>query len=97
MDPGFYEDLTGRLDGLLIVLEDRLNYANVPVIHQFTGARYDASALEEIAQTMAHRQIGTTARVHARVLALAGLADVLARANQAPSASELVQELTAHG
>ena len=46
---------------------------------------------------MAHRQIGTTARVHVGVLALAGLADMLARANQAPSASELVQELTAHG
>ena len=25
MDPGFYQDLTGRLDGLLTVLEDRLN------------------------------------------------------------------------
>ena len=55
MDPGFCEDLTGRLDGLLIVLEDRLNCDDASVIHQFTGARHDALALEEIARTAAHR------------------------------------------
>ena len=33
MDPGFCEDLIGRLDGLLIVLEDRLNCADASVIH----------------------------------------------------------------
>jgi len=43
MDPGFYQDLTGRLDGLLTVLEDRLNCEDVPVIHQFTGARHAES------------------------------------------------------
>ena len=97
MDPGFYEDLTGRLDGLLMVLEGRLNCDDVSVIHQYTGARYDALALEEIARTAAQRQIGITVREHAGVLALAGLAGVLARANQAPSASELVRELALHG
>jgi hypothetical protein len=97
MDPGFYQDLTGRLDGLLTVLGDRLNCEDVPVIHQFTGARHDALALEEIARTVAYRQIGTTVREHAGVLALAGLAGVVARADQAPSASELVRELAAHG
>jgi hypothetical protein len=97
MDPGFYQDLTGRLDGLLTVLEDRLNCADVPVIHQFTGARQDALALEEIARTVAYRPIGTTVREHVGVLALAGLAGVLARADQAPSASELVRLLAAHG
>jgi hypothetical protein len=94
MDPSFYEDLAGQRCGLLIVLGDRLNREDVPVIHQFTGARYDALALEEITPTLAHRQIGTTVRVHAGVLALAG---VLARAHQAPPASELVRELAAHG
>ena len=94
MDPGFCEDLTGRLDGLLIVLEDRLNCDDAPVIHQVTGARHDALALEEIARTAAHREIGSTVREHAGVLALAG---VLARADQAPPASELVRELAAHG
>jgi len=94
MDPGFYQDLTGRLDGLLTVLEDRLNCEDVPVIHQFTGARHDALALEEIARTVAYRQIGTTVRDHASVLALAG---VVSRADQAQSASELVRELAAYG
>ena len=72
MDPGFYEDLTGRLDGLLIVLEDRLNCEDAPVIHQFTGARHDALALEEIARTVAHREIGSTVREHAGVLLASG-------------------------
>ena len=97
MDPGFYHDLTGRLDGLLTVLEDRLNCADVPVIHQFTGARHNALALEEIARTVAYRQIGTTVREHAGVFALAGLAGVVARADQAPPTSEFVRELAAYG
>jgi hypothetical protein len=94
MDPGFCEDLTGRLYSLLIVLEDRLNRDDTPVIHQVTDASHHAVALEEIDRAAAHRHIGITGREHADVLALA---DVLAQANQAPSASELVRELTAHG
>ena len=97
VDPGFCHDLTGRLDGLLTVLEDRVNCADVPVIHQVTGACHDALALEEIARMVAYRQIGTTVREHAGVLALAGLAGVVARAGHAPPASELVRELAAHG
>ena len=97
MDPGFCEDLIGRLDGLLIVLEDRLNCDDASVIHQVTGARHDALALEPIARRAAHRAIGSTVREHAGVLALVGLACVLARADQAPPASELVRELAAHG
>ena len=85
MDPAFYQDLTGRHYGLLIVLEDRLNCEDAPVIHQFTGARHDALGLEDIARA-AHRGIGITAREH-----------VPARADQAPPASELVRELAAHG
>jgi hypothetical protein len=97
MDPRFHEDLTGRTYGLLIVLEDRLTCDDACVIHQFTGADHDALALEEIARTAAHRPIGITVREHAGALALAGLAGVLARASQAPSAGELVRELAAHG
>jgi len=97
MDPPFYEDLTGRLDGLLIVLEDRPNRDDAPVIHRFTGARHNALALEEIARTAAHRESGSTVREHAGVLALVGLAGMLGRAKQAPSAGELVRELAAHG
>jgi hypothetical protein len=46
---------------------------------------------------VAYRQIGTTVREHAGVLALAGLAGAVARADQAPPASELVRELAAYG
>ena len=97
MNPGFYHDLTGRLDGLLTVLENRLNCDDASVIHQFTGARHDALALGEIARTVAYRQIGTTVREHAGVIAMAGLAGVVARADQAPPESELARELAAHG
>jgi hypothetical protein len=97
MDPGSYGDLTGRIYGLLIVLEDSLNCDDVSVIHQFTVARHNTLALEEIARTAAHRQIGITVREHAGALAPAGLGGVLARANQAPPAGELVRELAAHG
>src|SRR6201987_874888 len=97
MDPGFCEDIIGRLDGLLIVLEDRLNCDDASVIHQVTGARHDDLALEEIARTAAHHAIGITVREHAGILALTGLAVVLAQANQAPPPRELVRELAAHG
>jgi hypothetical protein len=97
MDPGFCADLTGRPDGLLIVPEDRLTCDDASVIHRFTGARRDALALEEIARTAADRAIGSTVREHAGGLALAGLAGVLARADQAPPASELMREMAAHG
>ena len=86
MDPAFYQDLTDRHHGLLIVLEDRLNCEEAPVIRQFTGARHDDLALQEIARAAAHRGIGITAREH-----------VLARADQALPASEFVRELAAHG
>ena len=64
------------------------------MIHLFAAVSHDAVVLEEIVRPAAHRQIGITVREHAGVLALAG---VLARANQARPASELVRELAAHG
>jgi predicted nucleic acid-binding protein len=88
MDPGYCQDLTGWPYGLPIVLQERLTCDDASVIHQFTDAGHDALALEEIARTVAHRQIGVTARGHV---------GVLARADQALPASELVRELAAHG
>ena len=97
MDPGFSQDLTSRPYGLLIVPESRLTCDDPAVIHQVTGARHDALALAEIAWTATHCQIGITVREHPGLFALAGLAGVLARANQAPSASEHVREPAVHG
>ena len=71
MDPGFYEDLAGRFYGLLIGLEDRLNCDDASVIHHFIDARHYGLALEEIARTVAHREIGITGQEHAGILALA--------------------------
>ena len=70
MDPGFYEDLAGRLFGLLIGLEDRLNCDDASAIHHF-DARHYALALEEIARTVVHREVGITGQEHAGILALA--------------------------
>ena len=97
MDPGFYEDLAGRLYGLLIGLEDRLNCYDAAIIHQFTGARQYGLALEEIARTLAHRTIAITDRERAGMLALAGRAGALARPDRAPLKGDLVREWLAHG
>jgi hypothetical protein len=97
MDPGFYEDLTGRIYGLLIVLEDSLSCGDVPVFTSSPVLAMTPWRWRRSPRTVAHLEIGITVREHAGVLALAGLAGVLARANQAPPASEFVRELAAHG
>ena len=97
MDPGFYEDLAGRLYGLLTGLQDRLNCDDAAIIHQFTGTRHYGLALEEIARTLAHRTIAITARERAGMLALASQAGALARADRAPLKGDLVREWLAHG
>jgi len=97
VDPGFYEDLAGRLYGLLIRLEDRLNCDDASVIHQFTDSRHYGLALEEIAKTVAHCQVGITGQERADMLAAAELVDVLARADRVPLPGDLVRELLPHG
>ena len=97
MDPGFYGDLAGRLYGLLIGLEDRLNCDDAAIIHQFTDARHYGLALEEIARTVAHRTIAITDRERVGMLALADQAGALARADRAPLKGDLVREWLAHG
>jgi len=97
MDPGFYEDLAGRLYGLLIGLEDRLNSDDAAIIHQFIDARHYGLALEEIARTLAHRTIAITDRERADMLALADRVDMLAQADRAPLKGDLVREWLTHG
>jgi hypothetical protein len=97
VDPDFYEDLAGRLYGLLIGLEDRLNCDDAAIIHQFIDARHYGLALEEIARTVAHRTIAITDRERAGMLALAGQVDALAQADRAPLKDDLVREWLAHG
>jgi hypothetical protein len=97
MDPGFYEDLAGRLYGLLIGLEGRLNCDDAGIIHQFIDARHYGLALEEIARTLAHRTIAITARERADMLALADQVDALAQVNRTPLKGDLVREWMAYG
>ena len=78
MDPGFYEDLAGRLYGLLIGLEDRLNCDDASIIHQFIDARHYGLALDEIARAMAYQMVGITSQERADMLALADQVDTLA-------------------
>ena len=95
MDPGFYEDLAGRLYGLLIGLEDRLNCDDVSVIHEFAGDRHYALALEEIAQALAACPAAAiTDAERAGMLALADKVDALARADRTRSPGEPVREVT---
>src|SRR5271154_5074866 len=48
MDPMYYEDLRGRLFGLLILLEDRMEKQDAALIHQFIAADEYGLALEEL-------------------------------------------------
>ena len=78
MDPGFYEDLAGRLYGLLIGLEGRRSGDDAWIIHDFIDRRYHGLALEEIARTLTHRAIPITRQERADILALADRVDQLA-------------------
>ena len=91
MDPGFYEDLAGRLYGLLIGLEDRLDSVGASAIHRFIDVRQYGLALEETARTLAHHAIAVTGQERAGMLALADRVDMLARAHRTPLTGDLVR------
>ena len=93
MDPGFYEDLAGRLYGLLIGLEDRLFSEDASSVHQFIDARHYALALEELARTLAHRQIRITDQERTALTALVGRIDMLARAGLIKPQDDLTRAL----
>ncbi len=71
MDPGFYEDLAGRLYGLLIGLEDRLGREQAQLLYHFVEVGEYDLALEEIARTLAQDKIAITDQERADMLALA--------------------------
>ena len=53
MDPISCEDLRGRLSGLLILLEDRMEKQEAALIHEFIAAGEYGLALEELAGFLA--------------------------------------------
>ena len=95
MDPGFYEDLAGRLYGLLIGLEGRMSCDDAWIIHEFIDRRHDGLALEEIARTLTCGAIVITGQERAGILALADRVDELAAIDGARPAAGLARAVVA--
>jgi hypothetical protein len=62
-------------------------------VHQFIDARHYALALEELARTLAHRQIRITDQERAALMDLVGRVDVLARAGLIKPQDDLTRAL----
>jgi hypothetical protein len=70
MDAAYYEDLVGRLYGLLITLEDRLG-EQTRLLHHFIEVDEYELALEEIAGALAQHALAITDQEREDMLALA--------------------------
>ena len=71
MDTGYYEELAGRLYGLLIGLDDRIGSDQARLLHHFIDVGEYGLALEEIADTLAQDAIAITGQERGDMLALA--------------------------
>ena len=70
LDAAYYEDLAGRLYGLLIGLGDRLDRGDASQLHHFIEVGEYGLALEEIAATLAQTQTPVTGQERGDMLAL---------------------------
>ena len=71
MDAAYYDDLAGRLYGLLITLEDRLGSEQTRLLHHFIEVGEYGLALEGIAGMLAQDAIAITGQERENMLALA--------------------------
>ena len=71
MDAAYFEDLAGRLYGLVIVLEDRLGAGQAQLLHHFIEVGEYGLALEEIAGALAQDKTAITDQERGDMLALA--------------------------
>jgi hypothetical protein len=71
MDAAYYEDLAGRLYGLLIGLDDRIGSEQAQLLHHFIEVAEYGLAVEEIAGTLAQDAIAITDQERTDMLALA--------------------------
>jgi hypothetical protein len=71
MTPGYYEDLQGRLLGLLIVLDSRMKAKEAQQIHEFVAAGEYELALEELTGYLALAGTPITDQERGDMLALA--------------------------
>jgi hypothetical protein len=70
MDAAYYEDLAGRLYGLLIGMGDRLRGEQAQLLHHFIDVGEYGLALEEIAGALAQDKIAVTDQERGDMLAL---------------------------
>jgi hypothetical protein len=70
VDAAFYEDLAGRLYGLLIGLEDRLAREDARLLYHFIEVGEYGLALEDIAGTLAQAKVPVTDQERSDMLAL---------------------------
>jgi hypothetical protein len=71
MDAAYYEDLAGRLYGLVIRLSDRLPADQVQWLHHVTEVGEYGLALEDMAGMLAHGKVAITDQERGDMLALA--------------------------
>ena len=71
MDPAYFEDLAGRLYGLLIGLDDRIASEQAQWLHHVIDVGEYGLALEDIAGTLAQDAIAITGQERGDMLALA--------------------------
>jgi hypothetical protein len=70
VDEAYYEDLAGRLYGLLIRLDDRLGKEQAQLLHHFIEVGEYGLALEEIAGALAQDQVAISDQERGDMLAL---------------------------
>ena len=70
MDTAYYEELAGRLYGLLIGLDDRIGSDQARLLHHFIDVGEYGLALKEIAATLAQDAIAITGQERGDMLAL---------------------------
>jgi hypothetical protein len=71
VDGAYFEDLTGRLYGLLIMLEDCLGNEQAGLLHYFIEVGECGLALEEISGALAQDAVAITDQERAAMLVLA--------------------------
>ena len=71
MDAAYYEDLAGRLYGLVIRLSDRLPADQAQWLHHVIDVGEYGLALEDMAGILAYDQIAITSQERSDMLALA--------------------------
>ena len=88
MDAAYYEELAGRLYGLLIGLDDRIDSEQAQLLHHFIDVGEYGLALEEIVGTLAQDAIAVTDQERLDMMALAARIEAGGRPRPARSGGQ---------